>query len=389
LLPKQQDEPLKVIDNINISWNLNNDIQYLGSKLAIDTFITKTAPSVQPFSIVTFNDYIIFHNGNQTFSLDTRYKTLWTFSEILLDSTRNQQPINMSPPTLYATSRWILSFRIESNDIFIDCFDPYSFIWLNTITSIISTTPTDNIQVIPVVSSATIETDSLVIIVAGTQGTTNNNHAETTNIFWKLDISTTLSTNFTLTKLNPIIHQSDVVLYNGTTTDLNRGGSVVVTPLDDEMTLFYGGAKQLQFFNTTSLTFSLNPQWLNTTIVNSTTTAQPEESNSNHHYLAIILGSVFGSLFFIIIVIILLFWYCRRKRRNKNQNNKVLLRPKNIKNEKLKPSLSSSSSKKNWLLLLLLGKKPKREGMIIYFFFLYFYIFIHLLSINRRTTSSD
>lgn len=352
----QQQQPLQVIDDINIPWKLNNNITYLGSQSAIDTFITKSVPISTQFAITTFNNYIIFHNGNQTFSLDTRYDTLWTFYEvphIPKISSQNHSPL------LYPTSRWVLSLRNEPQIVSIDCFDPYGFQWLGTILNFNTTFYTSyNIQaVVPVVSSATTASDSLLIIVAGTQSGTNN-HAETATEFWKLDISTSVPSNFTLTKLNPIIHQSDVVVFM---TDLDEEGhseSVRVTPLDDEMTLFYGGAKQLQFLNTSSLTFSPQPQWL-TSANNSTEEIKKDNAQpTSNRQLAIILGSVLGGLFFICFVL-LLFWCCRRR---KNQN-KILLRPNNNNNNIKERKLPSPSNRKN---VLLLDKKPKRAGMIIH-----------------------
>ncbi|CAO3627343.1 unnamed protein product [Mucor hiemalis] len=345
----QQQQPLQVIDDINIPWKLNNNITYLGSQSAIDTFITKSVPIPTQFAITTFNDYIIFHNGNQTFSLDTRYDTLWTFFEV--PHLPNKSPQNHIS-LLYSTSRWVLSFRDEPQIISIDCFDPYSFQWLGTILNLNTTFYASyTIQaVVPVVSSATIASDSLLIIVAGAQSGTNN-HAETSTEFWKLDISTSVPNNFTLTKLNPIIHQSDVVVF---TTDLDDGhsGSVVVTPLDDEMTLFYGGAKQLQFLNTSSLTFLPQPQWLTSTNNTVDETKKDNSQPTPDHRLAIILGSVLGGLFFICVVLIL-FWCCRRR---KNQN-KILLRPNNNNNNIKEKKLPSPSERKK---LLLLDKKPKR-----------------------------
>lgn len=275
---------------------------------------------------------------------------MWTFYEvphIPKISSQNHSPL------LYPTSRWVLSFRNEPQIISIDCFDPYGFQWLGTILNFNTTFYTSyNIQaVVPVVSSATTASDSLLIIVAGTQSGTNN-HAETATEFWKLDISTSVPSNFTLTKLNPIIHQSDVVVFM---TDLDEEGhseSVRVTPLDDEMTLFYGGAKQLQFLNTSSLTFSPQPQWL-TSANNSTEEIKKDNAQpTSNRQLAIILGSVLGGLFFIFFVL-LLFWCCRRR---KNQN-KILLRPNNNNNNIKERKLPSPSNRKN---VLLLDKKPKR-----------------------------
>lgn len=363
----QQQQPLQVIDDINIPWKLNNNITYLGSQSAIDIFITKSVPISTQFAITTFNNYIIFHNGNQTFSLDTRYDTLWTFYEVpLIPKIPSQNHI----PLLYPTTRWVLSFRNEPQIVSIECFDPYGFQWLGTILNLNTTFYASYIiqAVVPVVSSAASASDSLLIIVAAAALSGTNNHAETATEFWKLDISTSVPTDFTFAKLNPIIHQSDVVMFM---TDLDGEGhseSVRVTPVDDEMTLFYGGAKQLQFLNTSSLTFSPQPQWL-TSANNNSTDDEIKKDNAqptSNQRLAIILGSVLGGLFFICFVL-LLFWCCRRR---KNQN-KVLLRPNNKNNNNMEErKLPSPSNRKK---LLLLDKKPKRAGMIIHHSF-YLYI---------------
>ncbi|KAG2234818.1 hypothetical protein INT48_006735 [Thamnidium elegans] len=166
---------------------------------------------------------------SSTFILDTRYSTIFTWYQIPLQSTT---PPASPDSVLYATSRWVLHFRVEINIAYIDLFDPTSFQWYDTF---------------------------------------NTDQTRTTTELWRLDISTWTPDTLTLTKLNTLIQQSNTI---------SGGGSVIVTPLNDEIALFYGGNEQLAFLNTTNLTF-ISPQWIdNTSLI------------SQNNNLAIILGSV-------------------------------------------------------------------------------------------------
>ncbi|KAI8094027.1 hypothetical protein BDF21DRAFT_86510 [Thamnidium elegans] len=293
---------------------------------AIDTFMTRTTL----FSTTTFNDFIMIFGGSQssTFILDTRYSTIFTWYQIPLQSTT---PPASPDSVLYATSRWVLHFRVEINIAYIDLFDPTSFQWYGTISSIelLNTTTKKNIQVLPLINNNNNNTSDSLLIINVIQDTFNTDQTRTTTELWRLDISTWTPDTLTLTKLNTLIQQSNTI---------SGGGSVIVTPLNDEIALFYGGNEQLAFLNTTNLTF-ISPQWIdNTSLI------------SQNNNLAIILGSVLGGLFFIVLII-LFIWFYKRKRSS------VPLRPNNNNNNE-KPSLLQ---KNKWPLL---SKRPEKEKMI-------------------------
>lgn len=321
---QQQERPFEVIDDITSnSWAINKNITYLGPQNAIDTFMTRTTH----FSTTTFNDFIMIFGGNEssTFILDTRYPTLYSWYQIPLQSTT---PPSSPDSVLYATSRWVLHFRVEINIAYIDLFDPISFQWYGTISSIelLNTATKKNIQVLPLINNNT--SDSLLIINVIQDASNSSDQTRTTTEFWRLDISTWIPDTLTLTKLNTLIQQSSTIS--------TGGGSVIVTPVNDEIALFYGGNEHLAFLDTTNLTFISPPQWI-TTIDNTSLISQ----NNN---LAIILGSVLGGLFFIVLII-LFTWFYKRKR------NSVPLRPNNNNNNE-KPSLLQ---KNKWPLL---SKRP-------------------------------
>ncbi|KAI9256997.1 hypothetical protein EDC94DRAFT_614999 [Helicostylum pulchrum] len=332
---QQQQQPLQAIDNITSnSWTTNNNITYLGPQNAVDTFMTEATH----FSTTTFNDFIMIFGGNEssTFILDTRYSTLYSWYQIPLQPTT---PPSSPDSVLYATSRWVLHFRVEINIAYIDLFDPISFQWYGTISSIelLNTTTKKNIQVLPLINNNTSDSLLIINIIQDTIDSSGNSSYQTTRTtteFWRLDISTWIPDTLTLTKLNTLFQQSSTIS--------TGGGSVIVTPVNGEIALFYGGNERLAFLDTTNLTFISPPQWI-TTIDNTSLISQ----NNN---LAIILGSVLGGLFFIVLII-LFIWFYKKKR-----SSSVPLRPNNNNNEK--PSLLQ---KNKWPLK---SKRPEKENMI-------------------------
>jgi hypothetical protein len=414
-LPQQQQQPslLQFIDNSDItsqSWHLSSDITYLGSQNAIDSFITK--PSISNFASTTFNDYVMIFGGEKTtnyngsskllqstFILDTRYTTEWIWYELPIVSTT---PPPTSNSTLYSTSRWILHFRTEPiknttlYTTFIDCFDPYGFQWFGTISSF-DTSTNSTIQIVPVVSSA-IGSDSLLLWSLATQDETaaTINQIEIGGELWKLDISTWIPSNFTLTKLNSSvsIHQSDISTSASTSNTSVKGQpSVVVTLNNNDLALLYGGGdsqqqqqQQLQFFNTTSLAFLPQPHWLQQQQNNSTTAAEDSTTSAKIRNLPIILGSVIGGVLFIALII--LFFWCFYYKNRKRSSGNTLLRPTSYNNNNEKPSSFFPLSKK--LRLFLLGNKGYKTtttGMIIIPFFASVCIF-NFITLKSSSASS-
>lgn len=291
LLPSSQsiqvfDTPSTIIS----SWQPNQRITYAGSQNAIDRFTT-TANKSTNLGMVAFNDYVLIQDQNTTFILDARFSTQWTWYEL-----GNTSSSTLNPPLLAATSRWILYFRTEHRNTtdyvtYVDCFDPYTFLWLGTAATINSTNTTFT-HTIPL-SSSVEGRDSLLLI-----GTTNE--------FWRLDISTWVYNDVRMTAI-PSTKEEPV--RNGT-----------VTRVTTDLVVFYGGsidqqsASNISFFNATSLAFLPQPQWL---VVNETqmggNTTDSSHGNSNNN-LPIILGSVMGGLLFIAIIALLVWCMLRRKR---------------------------------------------------------------------------
>ncbi len=113
-----------------------------GSRVATEKFVTGST-NLTNFAMTSFNDYILIQGGkdaNQaesqlTYILDLRYPALGVWYE--LQATPLAPPASTSSNSvLYATSRWILHFRTEMRRdqyiTFVDCFDPYTFLWLGT-----------------------------------------------------------------------------------------------------------------------------------------------------------------------------------------------------------------------------------------------------------------
>lgn len=295
LMPLEQQQPLQVLDDIALSWNLNSNITYLGSQYAIDLFIKRTIPLAK-FVATAFNDFIMIFGGDNnnessTFILDTRYATLYTWHEISF-STNTPTPISFSN-ILYTTSRWILHFQVDLNIIYIHCFDPLNLQWHGLISTIeLSSNETQSIQVIP---TSSFSLDSFLIIT-----TQENGNKIITNL-WQLNVSTLIPDITTVTLLNSIIQQSSQ----------SGSGSVLVTRIDDEMALFYGGKDNLGLFNTTSKTFISTPEWLLEEV--------PLQQQENH--LGIILGTVLGGVVFIVVFVILFIWLRKRSNVSLSPNN--------------------------------------------------------------------
>lgn len=320
LVPFSNSNSLQVIDNVSLAWQPNQNITYQGSQNAINKFITKSWP-ISHFILAAFNDYVLIQ-AETTFILDTRFPTQWTWYE-LLNTSLSPPPLPSTNSSLVATSRWILHFRTVTRSsstgytTFVNCFDPLSFTWLGEILSF--NTTTNLIQPSQIQSSAE-GSDSLLLFPSWTPGTQDLNSSETaatTNnyadaIFWKLDISTWIHTNVTLTPIVISQHENDTLFepVPGST----------ITRLDKDLAVIYGGSSNnIQFFNTTSFTFMPKPQWLF-----NETTPKSENSSTTHNDLAIILGSVMGSVIFIAILI--LFIYCCLKRKRSRDTSIHLTR---------------------------------------------------------------
>lgn len=372
LIPEEQQESIQIIQNIlpNLTIVTETNMTFDGSRAAIDKFVTKSA-FLTNYTLTSFNDYVLIQGGqdiNQTESQDTyildlRYPTLGVWYELEITSF-TPPPSSFSNSALYATSRWILHFRTESRQdvyiTFVDCFDPFTFLWLGTITSF--NTTTNSIKVIPSTTSTTTS-DCLIIIPCwssppssssfATQGfnyseTATNSHIKQTT-FWKLDISKWIFNNITIT---PIIINNANSKTNQQKRDENQtsiffnpvlGGTVTLVTAD--LAVFYGGTTSISssairttdqqesmlFFNTTSFKFLPQPLWLS----NNNATVQQENTFTNNNQLAIILGSVMGSILFIALLI-LFVWCCIKRKRShdglrheqQHQKKKSLLLPK-------------------------------------------------------------
>ncbi|OAD01790.1 hypothetical protein MUCCIDRAFT_111131 [Mucor lusitanicus CBS 277.49] len=297
---------------------------FSGSRAAIAKFVNGSA-NLTNSTMTSFNDFILIQGGEDanrtksqlTYILDLRYPALGVWYE--LQATALTPPASTgSNAVLYATSRWILHFRTEMRlsqyITFVDCFDPYTFLWLGTITSF--NTTTDSIKAIPSAAKST-ESDSLLIIpsltspIATQEGfnlseTATEDQAEQTT-FWRLDVSKWLYNNITITPI--IINNNDSSRQqkrDGMQTSSQSykpvsGGTVTLIAAD--LAVFYGGTattttdqhENILFFNTTELKFLPRPVWLSTT----DPTMQPEQTSSSSadgdgNKLAIILGSVMG-----------------------------------------------------------------------------------------------
>lgn len=357
LVPNEQQEGIQIIQNIspNLTVVTETNMTFDGSQAAIDKFITRST-FLTNYTLTSFNNYVLIQGGqdiNQTESqntyiLDLRYPALGVWYELEITSF-TPPPSSFSNSALYATSRWILHFRTEfRQDIyitFVDCFDPFTFLWLGTITSF--NTTTNSIKAIPL-STSTVTSDSLIIIPSwssppsppsspsfATQGfnhseTATNNHIKQTT-FWKLDISKWIFNNITIT---PIIINNVNSKTNQQKRDENQtslffnpilGGTVTLIAAD--LAVFYGGTiaisssaiattdqqESMLFFNTTSFKFLPQPSWLS----NNNATIQQENTFINNNQLAIILGSVMGSVLFIALLI-LFVWCCIKRKRSRD-----------------------------------------------------------------------
>lgn len=295
-LPLDQQQTLQVIDDITLPWILNSNITYLGSQNAIDLFIKRTIPLTRLVT-TAFNDFIMIlglNNESSTFILDTRY-LLYTWHEISF-STNSPTPSSVS--TLYATSRWILYFHIDLNTILIHCFDPLTFQWYGLISTLEINNSNNQTQLSIQVIPTAVDPDSFFII------TRQEDETSATTNMWQSNTSTS-TPEITVLFLNPIVQQS---------ASSSGSGSVMVTRIDDEMALFYGGKENLEFLNTSNKAFIETPLWL---------AIAGESTQDNNSHLGIILGTVLGGVVFIIVLVVLFIWL--RKRSN------VSLRPNNSK----------------------------------------------------------
>ncbi|KAK4510214.1 uncharacterized protein ATC70_006386 [Mucor velutinosus] len=317
-----------------------------GSRAAIEKFVNRSTYLTNP-TVTSFNDFILIQGGQDanhtksqlTYILDLRYPSLGVWYE--LQATSLTPPASTSSDTaLYATSRWILHFRTEMRQdqyiTFVDCFDPYTFLWLGTITSF--NTTTNSLKAIPSAPTSK-ESDSLLILptltspIATQNGfnpseTATKDQADQTT-FWRLDVSKWLYNNITIT---PIIinnidrSKSSQQKRDGMQTSSQSykpvsGGTVTLIAAD--LAVFYGGTatttdqqENILFFNTTELKFLPPPVWLST----SDPIMQQEQTSStdSDNKLAIILGSVMGSILFIALCI-LFVWCCIRRTRSRER----------------------------------------------------------------------
>lgn len=296
----------QVYKNISLTQQIDSNITFGGSQVALDTFVTKKTP-IHHVSSVVFRDFLLIQGGisdqgnlsSTTFILDTRYQNQWTWYE-LSKSSLAPPPASSIHASLVVTSRWVLYFRTEpvesSYKTFIDCFDPYTFLWLGTIHSI--NTSTNLIQAVSIKSS--IEgSDSLLLVPAWSIDSKINTTAGTTNnsLLWRLDISVWQSNNITTTAVSS----------NYTPV---QGGAIA--KFNDDVIVFYGGISpitqqqhNISFFNTTNFVFTPKPQWL---------IMMTQDNTRNDTLLPIILGSVIGGVLFIAILILFLSLCLRSKR---------------------------------------------------------------------------
>ncbi|KAL9549050.1 hypothetical protein MBANPS3_005388 [Mucor bainieri] len=342
-------DSIQIIQTItpNLTATTDTNMTFSGSRAAIEKFVNGSTYMTNS-AMTSFNDFILIQGGQDanrtksqlTYILDLRYPALGVWYE--LQPTSRTPPASTSSDTvLYATSRWILHFRTEIRQYqyitFVDCFDPYTFIWLGTITSF--NTTTNSIKAIPS-AAASKESDSLLIIpsltspLATQEGT---NHSETSaqnqaeqTTFWKLDVSKWFYNNITITPIiinNIDSSKSSQQKRDGRQTSSQSyipvsGGTVTLIAAD--LAVFYGGTatttdqqKNILFFNTTELKFLPPPVWLSTT----DPTKQQEQTSTTpdgDNKLAIILGSVMGSILFIALCI-LFVWCCIRRKRSRER----------------------------------------------------------------------
>lgn len=341
-------DTIQIIQSItpNLTVITATNMTFDGSRVATEKFVTGST-NLTNFAMTSFNDFVLIQGGQDanrtesqlTYILDLRYPALGVWYEL--------QATPLAPPTstssnsvLYATSRWILHFRTEMRRdqyvTFVDCFDPYTFLWLGTITSF--NTTTNAIKAIPS-TATTRESDSLLIIpslsssIATQEGfnhseTPTNNQAEQT-AFWRLDISKWLFNNITITPI--IINNTDSSKSNQQKRDGMQNSSQsykpvvggTVTLIAADLAVFYGGTaattdqqENILFFNTTELKFLPRPVWLSSTVP---TMQQEQTSNTDGgNKLAVILGSVMGSILFIALCI-LFAWFCIRRKRSRER----------------------------------------------------------------------
>ncbi|GAN08865.1 hypothetical protein MAM1_0228c08382 [Mucor ambiguus] len=336
-------DSLQIIQTItpNLTATTDTNMTFSGSRAAIEKFVNGST-HLTSSTMTSFNDFILIQGGQDanrtksqlTYILDLRYPALGVWYE--LQATSLTPPASTSSDTvLYATSRWILQFRTEASQqqyvTFVDCFDPYTFLWLGTITSF--NTTTNSIKAIP--SAATSkESDSLLIIPSltppiVTQESFNHSDQAEQTTFWRLDVSKWLYNNITITPIiinNIDSSKSSQQKRDGLQTSSQSykpvsGGTVTLIAAD--LAVFYGGTatttdqqENILFFNTTELKFLPLPVWLSTT---DPTMQQEQTSSADGDYkLAIILGSVMGSILFIALCI-LFVWCCIRRKRSRER----------------------------------------------------------------------
>ncbi|KAL0144605.1 hypothetical protein V8B55DRAFT_1454129 [Mucor lusitanicus] len=359
-------DSIQIIQTItpNLAATTDTNMTFSGSRAAIAKFVNGSA-NLTNSTMTSFNDFILIQGGEDanrtksqlTYILDLRYPALGVWYE--LQATALTPPASTgSNAVLYATSRWILHFRTEMRlsqyITFVDCFDPYTFLWLGTITSF--NTTTDSIKAIPSAAKST-ESDSLLIIpsltspIATQEGfnlseTATEDQAEQTT-FWRLDVSKWLYNNITITPIIIIIMTRDGMQTSSQSYKPVSGGTVTLIAAD--LAVFYGGTattttdqhENILFFNTTELKFLPRPVWLSTT----DPTMQPEQTSSSSadgdgNKLAIILGSVMGSILFIALCI-LFVWCCIRRKRSRER-----LGQQHAEGKKQRNALFSSMSNK-------------------------------------------
>lgn len=330
----------------NLTATTDTNMAFSGSRAAIAKFVNGSTYLTNS-AMTSFNDFVLIQGGQDanrtksqlTYILDLRYPALGVWYE--LQVTALAPPASTSSNTvLYATSRWILLFRTETRQdqyiTFVDCFDPYTFLWLGTITSFKTTT--NSIKAIPSAVKSK-ESDSLLIIPClsspiATQDGHNSSETATKNqteqtTFWRLDVSKWLYNNTTITPIiinNIDSSKSSQQKRDGMQTSSQSyrpvfGGTVTLIAAD--LAVFYGGTatttdqqQSILFFNTTELKFQNPPVWLS--ITDPTMQQEQAPSADGDNKLAIILGSVMGSILFIGLCI-LFVWCCIKRKRSRER----------------------------------------------------------------------
>lgn len=273
--------------------------------------------------------FVLVNQGNgssNTYVLDARIRTHWTWYEAQTTSDDAPNITATSSFTMIGTSRWILYFGTTrsgggahgswQSSVAVHCFDPYLLLWVGKIAEF--ATSTDQVQVAMLGNDPTSdETESVLIVPSYSSSSSSSGRIAMVPLqgLWRLD----LSRQFPRANVS-WIPRSRIGPFRPL-----QGSSV--TRLTNDTVVFYGGLPfthdSFRVWNSTQSAFLSLPWWSSTswypdrTVMPSSAGLEDGNPESDRHKLAIIVGTVLGFIALVALVA-LGSCFCKERRRRRN-----------------------------------------------------------------------